>query len=204
MNTATCPKLLLSLTLLVLLQACTPVLQSDVVTFHEEPMPAGERIKVEARDQTKQGSLEFRNYAALINEELRKIGYVPVEGNAAADLIAEVDYSVELGPTEVQMDPGGRFARYHFYSGRFYDPYYFGIYNDWAPTTYSTTTYARILELNIIEATGERERIYEGRVQSTGQQNRLPEVMPYLVTAMFRNFPGENGVTKVVTIETDQ
>jgi hypothetical protein len=84
----------------------------------------------------------FTDVAALISEELRKIGYNLVQGTADADLI--------------------------------------------------------------VEASGDRERIFEGRVQSTGQQNRLPEVMPYLITAMFSNFPGENGVTKMVTIETDQ
>jgi hypothetical protein len=27
--------------------------------------------------------------------------------------------------------------------------------------------------------------------------------MPYMVTAMFTNFPGESGLTKIVTVETD-
>lgn len=192
------------LALLGLVSACTPFVSSDVVTFHEEPMPAGESIRIEAVDANKQGSLEFQNYATLISEELRRIGYNPVSGPADADLIAEVDYSVELGPTDVVLDRGSSFARYHFYAGRYYDPFYFGMYNDFGPQVYSTTTYQRVLQLNIVETSGERERVFEGRVQSAGQQASLPEVMPYLITAMFRNFPGENGVTKVVTIEADE
>lgn len=196
---------LAAVAVMTLVSGCTPIVSSDVVTFHDSPMPAGETIRIEALDPNKEGSLEFRNYATLIGEELRRIGYNPVEGTADADLIAEVDYSVELGPTDVTVDPGTSFARYHFYAGRYYDPFYFGMYDPFGtPQVYSTTTYERVLQLNIVETTGERERIFEGRVQSAGQQALLPEVMPYLITAMFRNFPGENGVTKVVTIEADE
>jgi hypothetical protein len=57
--------------------------------------------------------------------------------------------------------------------------------------------------MNIVEADGEMDRVFEGRVESNGTESSLPEVMPYLITAMFNNFPGESGTTKVVTIEKD-
>ena len=94
------------------------------------------------------------------------------------------------------------FARYHFGFGRYYDPFYWGIYDTYTPEVYSVPTYMRNLQMNIVDES-EGERIFEGRVQSNGTGNQLPEVMPYLITAMFENFPGESGVTKVVTIETD-
>lgn len=207
MKSANFSRWIAALAVMTFVSGCTPIVSSDVVTFHDSPMPAGETIRVEAIDPNKEGSLEFRNYATLISEELHKIGYNPVQGTADADLIAEVDYSVQLGPTNVTVDPGMNYARYHFYAGRYYDPFYFGMYDNFGafgPQTYSTTTYERVLQLNIVETSGERQRIFEGRVQSAGQQALLPEVMPYLITAMFRNFPGENGMTKVVTIEADE
>ena len=42
--------------------------------------------------------------------------------------------------------------------------------------------------------------LFEGRVESVGKDNRLADVMPYLVQAMFTDFPGTSGVTKQVTI----
>ena len=79
-----------------------------------------------------------------------------------------------------------------------------GVGDDWGPQVISTPTYLRNFKLTIAENTAARKHLFEGRVQSLGQQNRLPDVMPYLITAMFSNFPGESGTTKVVTIEMDE
>lgn len=190
-----------------LLAACVPTMRSDVVSFHEGPLPMGERIRVEAVDGEKGASLEFRRYADMIREQLRDMGFEPVDSDQSeVELIAEVDYSIEPGPADLRLYPAGPrpFVRYHFYYRRFRDPFYFGFYHDWEPEVRSTPTWVRKLEMNIVRADDGRERIFEGRVQSVGRQSSLPEIMPYLITAMFANFPGENGVTKVVTIEMDQ
>ena len=188
------------------LAGCASSLTSDVVTFHESPMPAGETIRVVAADPEKVPTLEFRSYANLVNEELRKIGYTPVtDENADAEFLAEVDYSVDSGQPLVNVDNDpNRYVRYHFSAGRFYDPFYFGVYDNWAPEVYTTPTFIRHLQLNIVTNDEDKTHVFEGRVQSSGFDDQLPEVMPYLLTAMFQNFPGESGVTKVVTIETDK
>src|SRR5690606_15185843 len=137
-------KLLALFLSICLVASCQSGLRSNVVAFHEEPLPMGETIKVLPLDPEKSDSLEFRNYSNLIREELRKIGYTPVDINEDSELIAEVDYGVETGPTSVSVDPMSsydRFARYHFYAGRYYDPFYFGIYDTWTPRIYSTPTF---------------------------------------------------------------
>jgi len=185
--------------------SCSTFLRSDVVTFHEGPLPNGERIRVQALDPDKARSLEFRRYAGLIADELSRIGYTPVDAmDAPVDLVAEVDYSIAVGPTEVRVDRSIPYARYHFYYGRFANPYYFGIHDGWEPQVYTTASYLRTLQMNIVQTDEAKSRIFEGRVQSTGTQNNLPEIMPYLITALFANYPGESGVTKVVTIEMDE
>ena len=196
---------------LLALSGCASRINSDVTVFHDQIMPAGETIRVVAADPEDNKSLEFKTYANRISDELRKLGYTPVdEPDVVADLIAEVDYSVDLGPTEIHTDRSSSYARYHFGFGRYYNPWYYGIYSPMfydpffdEPEVYSTTTYNRSLEMNILKADGEQERVFEGRVESNGTEGSLPEVMPYLITAMFSNFPGESGTTKVVTIEKD-
>ena len=138
--------------------------------------------------------------------ELSKLGYTYVEDPASkTTLIATVDYSVEVGPTDVRLErPAGPFVHYHFQYGRFYDPFYFGFDRSWSPEIISTPSYLRNMTMMIEENTAARNRLFEGRVQSRGRQNRLPDIMPYMITAMFTNFPGESGVTKVVTIEMDE
>jgi hypothetical protein len=190
---------------LLLVASCTSSVSSDVVSFHEGNLPKGETITIEAADPEKAQSLEFRSYARLIGEELTKLGYSYVEDmDGPAALVAEVDYSVEAGPTDVVRESQLPYVRYHFFYGRGFDPYYFGFNNSWPVETISTPTYLRNLTMNIEENTEGGERVFEGRVQSRGIQSQLPEIMPYLVTAMFRNFPGESGVTKVVTLEENE
>jgi len=196
---------LLSVSLGLVLTGCASSLTSDVVTFHEGPMPAGETIRVVATDPEKVPSLEFRSYANVISEELRKIGYTPVtDENADTEFLAEVDYSVDAGQPFLDVGDPNRYVRYHFSSGRFYDPFYFGVYDTWHPEIYTTPTFVRNLQLNIVTNDADKSHVFEGHVQSNGFDNQLPQIMPYLVTAMFQNFPGESGVTKVVTIDTDQ
>src|SRR5687767_2379716 len=87
---------LLVVSLGLLVSGCANTLTSDVVTFHEGPQPNGETIRIVPIDHEKAPSLEFRSYADLVYEELRKVGYIPVtDENASAELVAEVDYSVE-------------------------------------------------------------------------------------------------------------
>jgi hypothetical protein len=203
----------------LLVSSCTSVIRGDVVTYHDGPMPAGETIRVVAADPANQASLEFRSYATMINEQLRKVGYQPTT-DENAQLLAVVDYSVVPDSTTVRVDRPQGVVRYGFNYGRFYDPFYFGASNYWGPNywgpnswgggywgsdTYtSRSNYLRTLLVNIERNDENRERLFEGHVQSSGIQNLLPQVMPYLVTAMFQNYPGENGVTKVVTIERNQ
>jgi hypothetical protein len=197
---------LLGIPALLLLSACTSFMRSDVVAFYEGPLPQGETIRVEASDPEMGRSLEFRNYARLIGAELTKLGYTTVaDPDSAVTLLAEVDYSVEAGPTDVRVERRlPPYVRYHFYYGRFQDPFYFGVDNRWTQEVYSTPSWLRRFTMNIVENNPERTRLFEGRVQSSGRQNLLPQIMPYLITAMFTNFPGESGVTKVVTIEMDE
>ena len=196
---------LLLLAPLMLLASCSSFLRSDVVSFHEGSLPQSGSIRVQASDPVKAQSLEFHAYARLIGAQLEKLGYSFVDDPAATTaLIAEVDYSVDVGPTEVRLDPPPHFVHYHFQFGRFYDPFYFGFDDSWPQDVVSTPNYLRNLSMIIVKGADTGTRLFEGRVQSRGQQNRLPEVMPYLITAMFSNFPGESGVTKVVTIDMDE
>jgi len=199
-------RILVLVPLLLLLGSCTSSIKSEVVTFHEGPLPQGETIRVVAVDTAKKGSLEFEHYAGMVRDNLRTIGYNPVTGDEPAELLAEMDYSVGEGMTNVRSRPdtfNRGFARYHFYYGHFHDPFYFGLYSDWKPDVYSFTVYNRKLEMNIVRNDGNREVLFEGRVQSIGRDQEIARIMPYLITAMFRNFPGESGVTKVVTIGKD-
>lgn len=190
--------------LLLLVSGCAETLRSDVITFYENNLPAGETIRIEAVDPARGETLEFRQYAQQVSNGLTDVGYQVVTEGEAAELLALLDYSVETGPLDIRLQNDGPYVRYHFYYGRYRDPFYFGMMNRWNPEIYSTPSYIRSLSLVIVRNDSDREHLFEGRVESVGRERRLPEVMPYLVTALFSNFPGESGVTKVVSIEMDR
>ncbi|GAB3093389.1 DUF4136 domain-containing protein [Aestuariicella hydrocarbonica] len=185
--------------LMVVLAGCVEKIKSDVVTFHEGELPRGESIRIEPLDPRKKGSLEFHHYATMVTENLRRIGYTPMEGDQPTQLVAELDYSISDGLTEVQSRPGN-YVRYHFWYGHYYDPFYYGFHQDLEPEIYAYTVYNRILLMNIVRTDNDK-KLYEGRVQSVGPEKEIAKVMPYMITAMFANYPGESGVTKVITIE---
>jgi hypothetical protein len=184
----------------LLLSACAREVQTQVTRFHEGKLPAGETFTVEPAEPARQGP-EFRTYARLILEEMRQYGYRPTDEDP--DLRVVVSYDVGEGRTEVETY-GHPYYGYHL--GRF-RPHRHGVLHAhhfggfYGPEIRSRTVYTRRLQLEIVDAnTGEVQ--FEGRALSEGSSQELSQVMPYLVEAMFRNFPGESGTTKVVEIET--
>lgn len=201
----------------MLVSACSTTTQiaSDVARFHRLPVPAGETFRVIPADNAKKGSLEFDTYATQVTSQMVQAGFRPAEANTQPTYDVRLDYMISGGKEKIASRPGfgpsfnsslyyGGYGR-HGYHGRysyydpFYDPFFYGgSFNE--PDVYSYTVYTRKMNLDIVKTAG-GDKLFEGRVESTGSDNRLPEVMPYLVQAMFTNFPGNSGVTQRVNID---
>jgi len=193
--------------------------QYNLVTFNEGKLPRGETISIQPVESLAPDSLEFSYYRVLMADKLRKLGYTPVASDEPATLVATVDYSVSDGQKRFGSEqrsgatyipsyfsnysskyPSKYYARYHFYNGRHHSPFYYGYSDQWPPEHYSYVVYNRKLEINILDSST-AEKLFEGRAQSIGREKEIASAMPYMITAMFNNFPGENGITKVVIIE---
>ncbi len=210
---------------MLLMSACASQFRSEVATFHKLQAPAGETFRIVPADAAKLGSLEFETYANMVRGELVKRGYRPVNAANAADLDVKLDYSISDPVEKVESRPAAFSSSLAFGYGPYWGPYYggyshhgyygrsgFGYYDPfWGsgygaglwdyPEVYSYSVYTRKLNVNIARGGKDGEQLYEGRVESAGQDNRLPEVMPYMVQSMFQDFPGQSGVTRKVTIE---
>lgn len=183
---------------LILLSACQSQVTSEVTRFHRLFEPRGETVAILPLDEAKSGSLEFSSHAALAAQKLEELGYQVIE-SGQPDLWLKFDYGVGPPQTQIRSWPRNT-VHYHYYFGRFH-PYYFGAYWD-EPRVYSYTIYTRSLDMRIETDTG--EVVFEGRVRSVGQESNINRVMEYLMSAIFQNFPGESGVTKVVTIRNGE
>lgn len=183
---------------------------ADITRFHTLPAsaPTGGSYAIVALDRDQEQSLEFRQYADLLAGKLNALGLKAAAGGPAeADYVVTLDYGID-GPTpDVRtrnssvslgfgMGFGGR--RNWGYGGFGYDPFY---------DNYTTTEniYARHVELDIYRGktynTPKPERVFEARALSEGVNGQLLPVMPYILDALFKDFPGASGTTRTVQIE---
>ena len=195
------------------LAGCAAQVSSDVARFHRLPKPNGETFQIEPMDQAKVGSLEFGQYANMVGDKLVGVGYKATPAGQKPDLIVKLDYSISKGQVRVRSYPGTGYWGYPYgprWYPYFYDPFYpygYGYGFGMEPDIRSEVYYTRRLRMDIerpAEAGKAAERLFEGRVDSEGQDNRMTVVMPYLIKAMFDNFPGPSGVTQHIVIEKDK
>ncbi len=66
----------------------------------------------------------------------------------------------------------------------------------------SYTVYTSDIDLKI-DSTATGERLFEGSAQAVSRSNRLQNLVPNLVDAIFTDFPGNSGETLRITIRED-
>jgi len=199
-------RILVLMPVLLLMAACASKFQADVSRFHRLEKPSGQTIRIEPLDERKMGSLEFQTYASMIAPELDRLGFNVVGPNEDSQLIAKIDYEVADGNTVVRSYPD-YFPGYYGFYRPWYSPWY-----DYGPYGYgyrgtdvrSYIVYPRRLDLQIVRGDlkpmDPNYMLYEGHATSQGTNNRLPEVMPLLIQALFSDFPGDSGSTDEVSI----
>ena len=202
----------------VLLSAggCASYLNAQVTSFQnvspEHPL-TGRRFSVEPTVEQKE-SLEFRAYAELVSRALVDHGLVDATSSGTTDLAVAVRYSVagrpvtnaypeygyaNFGPVWGWVPyrvPGGGIG----YAWTATYPVSFGVVG----TNYaSAVSYRRRLEVDISERGSGKKRLYEGSVVSEGASASLAPVMPAMIKALFHDFPGTNGRSRIVQVPLD-
>lgn len=183
------------------------LIHTQVTTFHEWSILPTDKTYVFSRTLEFQNSLELKSYEDIVRDELTLRGFKLASDSSRAQLAVTLRPSISTTQVRVRdpwpPDPfwrpyGGWYGRRGF---GWYDPF-------WSfPDTYSDYTidvFRRRLELDIDSKTVAGKRYYEGRVESTGQTESLPAVMPYLIRALFTEFPGNNGQTRRVDVPVDR
>ena len=200
---------------IALLSACSMAVRNDVSSFHHMAAPNGESVAIIPFSLSQDPeSLEFQDYASLVRKQLTMLGYT-VASKEDADLFVELGYNVKRERNRQRgsfrrsfdvFDPwyGAGYGHYNWYYWRrnafysFYDPFY----GPWRAGHNSSIIHSRNLMLDIRTSTG--EKVYEGRVESIGNSKSLPKVMPYMIEAMFTNFPGESGAVKQIVVREEK
>jgi len=189
----------LALPLLLGLAGCGPTLvRADVTRFTTLP-PAGrgESFAV-APDQGQKGSLEFQHYADLVVAQLIQRGWRPAGANADAVVLLHWGGGTpSTVVSEVPTDWGAWGGPGPWYGGGIPGPY-----PDWDVVT--ETLWPKWLTVEIDDGPAwrakDRRPVFEGRATTATSNQAIAPVMPYLIQALFTNFPGANGQTVRVNL----
>jgi hypothetical protein len=189
---------------LALLAGCASTLTSEVTSFHRlEDGLAGERFVMVPSD-AQAGSLEYETYAGFVREALVRHGLLDGgTGERAGALAVRMSYLVDgsspavgggtRGEVGIGVGAGtGGFSMGGIGIG-------FGI--PIGGGARDAGGWRRSLTVTIDRPrTGSSERIFEATAVSRGQTAAVTPVMRAMVEAIFRDFPGQNGVTRIVEV----
>jgi hypothetical protein len=189
----------------MLLAGCgTPVIRSQVTTFHQWPDELQNKSYVFERTKEQNQSLEYQAYENMVRAELNRLGFVETPISADPALTASLGYSISVRDVRevypVVVHPYGPGPMWHpYYGPAYYGPFWYG-----PPVVQhhevSYPLYTRKLRV-VLTRRSDGKNLYETTVVSEGRNGSLPAVMPYMVRSAFANFPGPSGVPHRVELE---
>lgn len=205
---------LMLIALAAALSACTTV-RSRVSTFHKfdgRPLPSFAIIAY----QEQVNSLEFQTYATVVRENLIERGFKEAPADRA-DVAVFFDYRIDDGRQVAYSYPlwGQTGTQSTYTAGSAYSignsTYIQGTtrsiprYGVVGAGVASATLYRRVLRLDMIDREASlrqsrAEKVYEATVVSEGTTEDLPTVMPFLLKALFEQFPAASGSVRTVNI----
>jgi hypothetical protein len=198
---------------LIGLTGCASTVTTRVTNFNQWPANAAGNI-FSFVTRTGPGELEQATYQTYVQTELERIGLKRAAGAQPGRFQVELttgnrsEEKTSFAPvyqdTPVFLPPY-RDAVGRYYPGIWtYDPFGPRYVGDRAIRTVIqvTTLNVRILDSEGAPA-GKSRAVFESRAGYEGQGTgeNLPQVVPYLVRAVFADFPGQNGKTRLVRFD---
>ncbi|ABC23675.1 hypothetical protein [Rhodospirillum rubrum] len=205
--------LLLCLGLLALAGCAPPTLRSAVTAYAQPDAPGaltGRKIAIVALPG-QAGSLEWDAIRRMLADQLPAWGASLAADRAASDSLMSFTYDVDGGRTEVisqpmMMNPGfPGFHRRPWGRPYAYDPPFYG--DPWETEITTRTVYTRSFTLRLYDAKAAGDRplaevlpLNELHVESRGPSPGINRVMPAMITAALRAFPGRDGQTVTIDV----
>lgn len=152
-------------------------------------------------------TLEQQNYQDILRDNLSRIGLVEARP-WARDARFSVRFSYDSAPFQTWEEVaapfyGPTYSYGYFGYGRpgwgYGMAFPFGGYGP-AYTTVPITAYRHSLDVSIRDTTQNGAEVFQARASHDSRQDILPAVMPYLVEAVFQDFPYGNGQVRTVVI----
>lgn len=202
----------------LLLGGCASYFGAEVTAYHQEDQPlSGLSFRFAPAPQQAE-SLEFQTYAGYVRRELLAHG-MKEAGGPRRDVDVALDYMVDGGrpvsysqPNYAYVFQGYRQVRHDRTDANgqvvsYWESVPIYGYDLVGYSTYQRTVYRKQFKLALTRTQpvpGRPARLYEGTVVADSEDGALNNAVPYLIQALFQEFPGPNGVTRQVRVETDR
>jgi len=185
----------LAIGLLLGLAACAQSVSTDVTRFNRFTGPPMGTFTIKPGPE-QANSLEFTSNATLLAAELQRVGLAPAAEGAQPDYVASYtatrtpfDAGKDRGPVDLGVGVGGGSRGSGVGVGIGFN---LGGGN-------SNTGF--IDKLSVTMETPEGERVFEGNVSAMTRERSLSDVVPYLMRAVFTDFPGTNGASDTIDVK---
>jgi len=209
------PRIWLALGVAALLTACASPITTRVTSFNQWPADAaGSTFSyITPMDTTRQ--LEQATYEGYVQAELEKRGLkrAPAgeNGRLQVDVATSSRSEEKTWLQPVYQDNMVFLPPYRDAAGRVYG-------GGWVPDPFgpryvgdrqmSMTLYVHSLRLRLLDTKGTPpgkppRTVFESRAIYEGGSADLPPVVPYLVRAVFDDFPGQNGQVRTVKFDSE-
>lgn len=182
----------------VFLAGCASTFSATVTQFQAWPEHVQEASYRIVAQGGQINNLEFEAVADAVRASLGAIGLVQAEPRSPA----RFDIHLEYGTTVTQSVAPG-------YAGPFPDGWAMGgYYGGWpgvfyAPpvVNYPVQVNKNTLSVRITDAQSQGREVYRSSALNFSDSENFIQVMPWLVRAVFDNFPGNNGQVRDITYE---
>jgi hypothetical protein len=183
----------------MVLSACASTFNSNVTSFHTEVPSAGVKVTLVPIDESKLDSLEYRQYGRALQAMAERVGFVGARDDNP-DYIIGFDVSINDGREKMRaFNSGPAFWQRGYGWGGWWNPG-FGLYGPgFNNDIVVRTVYRADLHVEIRKRDG--TMVYEATAETESRNRSLPELVPLLAEAIFKDFPGENGKMRHVRIE---
>ncbi|MDB5964043.1 MAG: hypothetical protein JWQ72_543 [Polaromonas sp.] len=198
--------------MLALLAACASPITAKVTSFNQWPADAAGSSFSYIVPADKANDLEVEAYQGYVQAELEKLGLK----RAAPGQVGRFQVDVVTGNgTRDRKYREAIYQDYYVYQPPYRDAAGNVYPGFWAPDRFGSryvgdrevvrTVQVSNLRLRLLDSRGSEpgkpKAVFESRAVYEGDNEDLPDLVPYLVRAVFDGFPGPNGRVRVVKFD---
>ncbi|MBR8655067.1 DUF4136 domain-containing protein [Achromobacter sp. Marseille-Q0513] len=188
----------------MLLSGCAaPTVAARVTSFQQWPAGVeGQSYQFVPADASQTNNLEYQSFQDMVRAGIGATGLV--EAQAGAKPRFDVSFTYGTSQTQVMVrrpyDPGF-YGGYGYGPGGYYGPRpWGGGFGYWGPDWVDVPMVVQrnALNLQIRDAQRGGAEVYRSSAYVLSDGDNLLRTMPYLVRAIFDNFPGNNGAEREI------